>query len=619
MESLDLLEPRKLYDSKLKEAHHKNAEDYWEELAKKGRLNKEENSRTCDEHYKTLKKYNKVLKHAQMLRGWRAFSIVLSIITIVICGFLLFLEIMETSGQGSFITDIFGENPWWIWLVSILGILLGIGGIAVPCVLMNKHIKEADKKAAELKKLAEELKSKAYIQMGGLNSLYDWGVAPTLVTKTTPLIQMDKTFNPARYMYLNEHYGFGENTNKDTSTIVVQSGTILGNPFIIERDYCTEIVQHTYTGSLTIHWTTTHTDSEGRSYTRSHTQTLTASVTKPKPIYYYDTWLIYGNGAAPKLSFSRKPSDANNMSDKDIAKKTNAFSKELKKMAEDRLKDGFTPMTNVEFEYLFNALNRDNEVEFRLLFTPLAQKSMLDLIKSETPFGDDFYFEKAQNLNFIQSKHSQSADYEGDPNQFIHFDNRIAKTTFVNYHDTFFRNVFFDLAPLLCIPLYQQYKAPEYIYKDNYKGNVTSYEAEIMANKYSQTQFAHPLSKTDSILKSEFIKRDGKADIVNIHAYGYDMIKHIDYISKLGGDGYYHNVPVEWYEYVPVEQITPLGIQHLGVDNNDARNKYDKASAIIGNSGIPSQRGLFSSILHNPRKSWNSEELYKLFSQQEDK
>lgn len=611
MDSLDLLEPRKLYDSKLKEAHHNNATEYWDNLAKKGLLNIEENSKTCDEHYKTMKKYNDVTRHAKMLRGWRTFSIVMSIITIVVGIILIYFKA----------TNQVPEEMWYFILIGILCILAGIGGIVLPCVLMNKHIKSADEEAAKLKKIADDLKNKAYTQMAGLNSLYDWGVAPTLVSKTTPLIQMDKVFNPARYMYLQDNYGFTENENADTSTVLVQSGTILGNPFIIERDFCTHMVNHTYSGSLVIHWTTTHTDSEGRTYTQNHTETLHAYVTKPKPEYYYETWLIYGNGAAPKLSFSRVPSDANKMNDKEIAKKAKNFEKELRKRAEEAIKNNksFTAMTNNEFEYLFNALNRDNEVEFRLLFTPLAQKSMIDLIKSKTPYGDDFFFEKAKCLNFIQSAHSQNADYEGNPAQFIHFDNRISKQKFVKFHDEFFKNIFFDLAPLLCIPLYQQYKAPEYIYADNYKGNVTTYESEVIANKYNPSAFMHPDCKTDTILKAEFIKKEGKSDIVNIHSFGYDKIRHIDYIPVRGGDGYMHNVPVEWFEYIDVEMITPMGIQNVGVDNVDAASKYDKASSIIGNNGIISQRGLFSSILNDGNLTWNSEELNKLFSQQEEK
>ena len=32
-----------------------------------------------------------------------------------------------------------------------------------------------------------------------------------------------------------------------------------------------------------------------------------------------------------------------------------------------------------------------------------------------------FYFEKAKNLNYIKSNHSQTQDYYADPNQFIGF------------------------------------------------------------------------------------------------------------------------------------------------------------------------------------------------------
>ena len=60
----------------------------------------------------------------------------------------------------------------------------------------------------------------------------------------------------------------------------------------------------------------------------------------------------------------------------------------------------FTAMTNDKFDVLFGATDRTNETEFRLLFTPLAQNSMINLIENAKPYGDDFYFVK-ENLSLI--------------------------------------------------------------------------------------------------------------------------------------------------------------------------------------------------------------------------
>ena len=50
----------------------------------------------------------------------------------------------------------------------------------------------------------------------------------------------------------------------------------------------------------------------------------------------------------------------------------------------------------------------------------------------------------------------------------------------------------------------------------------------------------------------QFSKDD--VDETCITAYSYDIEKRVDFITMKGGDGYYHDVPVEWDEYLPLEQ-----------------------------------------------------------------
>ena len=124
----------------------------------------------------------------------------------------------------------------------------------------------------------------------------------------------------------------------------------------------------------------------------------------------------------------------------------------------------FTAMTNDKFDVLFGAIDRTNETEFRLLFTPLAQNSMINLIENAKPYGDDFYFVKENCLNYISSIHSQTEDYFIEPSKYSSYSYDESRNKFIEYNCHFLEALYFDLAPLLCIPLYQQYKPVEYIY-----------------------------------------------------------------------------------------------------------------------------------------------------------
>ena len=72
----------------------------------------------------------------------------------------------------------------------------------------------------------------------------------------------------------------------------------------------------------------------------------------------------------------------------------------LERKSEDALEDGgnFQALANEEFDAQFNALDRNNEVEFRVLFTPLAQSNYKDIFEN-SPYGDDFLF----SINNVKS------------------------------------------------------------------------------------------------------------------------------------------------------------------------------------------------------------------------
>ena len=278
----------------------------------------------------------------------------------------------------------------------------------------------------------------------------------------------------------------------------------------------------------------------------------------------------------------------------------------------------FTALANKEFESLFNALDRNNEAQFRLLFTPIAQQSMIDLLRSKEPFGDDFVFLKRNNLNYIKSAHSQTTLYLEDFARYNTYDYEVAKATFIQDAEDYFKGIYFDLAPLMCIPLYQQHMSQEYIYEDQYYGNVTSYETEAIANRYNEKVFAPKDAVTHCILKSEFRKKKGKGDKVNIHAYAYRAENRTTIITKMGADGRNHQIPVHWIEYIPVEKVTPFVVQPVSSEEryDQIIDKLTSDENLVSNiltGGIYYRRGILSMLL-NDEDNYDPDYIDKLLS-----
>lgn len=587
-----LLEPLKGYNSVYKEAFRKNATDYFDELVKKSNINISENNSTVKKYDEKINKINALNKLINKKKGLRGFLIFLMVVIVIAAITLIALTV----------NDLFNK----IAGISISIVCVGLFVLLLILIIkkINPKIKSINELKANLEIEANELLSAAYKQMAPLNALYDWGIAGELITKTIPVIEWDKYFDVKKYQYLHDKFGLVHNSDKNVSTYYCLSGSILGNPFLICKDYRQSWYNKQYDGYLTISWTErVRTENGYKTVTR--TQTLHATVTKPAPTYNYETYLVYGNEAAPDLTFYRNPSKASGKTEKEIDKMVQKGSKKLDKKAEKAVinNSSYTKLGNDEFEVLFGATNRNNEVQFRLLFTPLAQNNILDIIKNSEPFGDDFYFEKDKKLNYIQSRHSQTFDYHDNPTKFIHYDYNTCKKLFVEYMCDYFKNFYFDMAPLMSVPLYQQTKTHEYIYEKGFDFNISPYEHEAIANSFNTNYLKPENADTPSILKTTFTGKVGNADNLNIDAYAFDAQKRLTYVSVLGGDGAFHNVPVYWFEYVPVEKQTKMMIENKEssrYDFNSLMNNKSFASLInklSSNNACLYERGLFAILV----------------------
>ena len=216
-------------------------------------------------------------------------------------------------------------------------------------------------------------------------------------------------------------------------------------------------------------------------------------------------------------------------------------------------------------------------------------------------------------VNTIISSHSQNAEYDGDPSVFYHFDLEKARENFINLNVAYFKGVFFDLAPLLAIPLYQQYPTNEYIFKDDVGADYSRHLSEMQANRFNDSYFKPQECITPIILKSQFHQQRGDVHTVAMHAHGFKGIEHVEYVSKMGGDGRRHDVPVHWIEYVPVEKVTPFIVQATNINRKqffELTHTSEYAQFLnrnVSNNAILVSRGLFSFI--NSCSKYSADEL----------
>lgn len=559
-----LLEPLKAYKDVYESKFDENIKNYFKGLVEKSSLDVAQNRKSVADYKRELSVLNELKGKLKRQRALKAFLIILAVAGFVMLGIGIYLLVMSNIVPGASLTA--------------AGAVCAILGITLTVTVVNKKIKALNDECEKQDQIADDLQTECWKQMANLNRLFESNATKKLIESTVPQIKIDDNFDMRRYDYLSGKYGFKDKADQNKSTIAILTGEIAGNPFVVDRELVQTMGSETYTGTLLITWTTTYRDSEGKTHTQHHSQTLVATVTKPKPIYKEQTRLIYGNEAAPDLCFSHTPSHAEKLSEKELESKVKSGVKKIERLQKKDLANGnasFTGMGNEEFDVLFGALDRNNEVQFRLLFTPLAQKNMLELMKSDFAFGDDFYMFKSRCLNYISSEHSRYWDLNTSYSRYQSYDVDDAFNKFRGFNRSYFKSLYFDLAPLLSIPLYQQHKPHEYIYMDTYPRNYTSYEAEYAVNKLGQSVFAHSMAHTKTILKTGFMKKDGKSDELTVTAYSFTTRDRVEIVPMLGGDGDIHGVPVHWTEYIPVSQNSTVRLKQLDMTDKQFGEKLN--------------------------------------------
>ncbi len=550
----EIYEPVTLFRDSLKETHATNTSEFFEELVRRSGVDEAANAAKVNEIHKLDSEIGAHDGSEAFLRFVRKVFWLVAV-ACVIC--IVVYALGANNSNAPF-------SPQWA-MAAFVG---AAGSVFAVFFWLNPRIKTIREALQSLKEKRSEMINEALLQMAPLNRLYDWDMPGKLVQKTVPLLQLDPYMTNGRLEEIRRTFGWSDRFNTNKSVLCTLSGQINGNPFVVAETLDFSMGAKTYRGSKSISWRErqTTTDAQGRRHTSYVTkrQTLSASVTKPAPEHYTNKVVIYGNEAAPTLRFSRSPSsfsdDGGGLLDK--WRKSREI-KELEKFSRNLDDDsGFTMMSNKDFEVLFHAIDRNDDVQFRLLFTPLAQRQMVTLLKDKSVgYGDDFAFVKDNMINMVWPQHLSDLDLAAHPLAFHSYDLAAARRFFNDFNNDYFRSFFFAMAPVLTIPLYQQHRSHSDIYKDVYSRSPSFWEHETIANIHGQDEFKHHLSATPNILKT--VVRESRDDVhlVEVTAYGFRTERHTEFVDKFGGDGNWHQVPVDWVEYLPVSRTSSMAVR----------------------------------------------------------
>ncbi len=538
MDSL-IFNPLDVYEKVLSQRHKTNAEAFFEALQAKSGIQIEENRATVAKYNAQQAKADQVMQKARLYKTLRVFAIIATVLSA-----LLAVEQFYCSQA----------------LPGILLLLAAGGLLALWLWKLNPLIKNLKALYEKENAAAQALLQACWQQMAPLNNLFTNWDGITLTERTVPSFCFQPHLPVMQEKNMTDHFDLPAYEESEQTVLDTLSGTYNDNPFLYERRRIHAMGTETYHGYKTIHWTEHYTDSKGRHRSRSRSQTLHATVTKPKPFYRTETRLHYGAQAGPDLNFSRENRHLEDKSERAIDSMVRKGEKKLQQKAEDALENNrnFMGMSNTEFDVLFDALDRDHEVQFRLLFTPLAQTNMLDLIRSETGYGEDFDFYKRRRMNTIVSEHNQSWSMLLEPDSFRTYDYDALRRQFLAAHQEYFKSIYFDFAPLLAVPAYQERPTHSLPSLPEKHPKYSMRECEVLANAMDASCLAHPGSRTPAIMKASHKASGEGADTVCITAHSYRTVERVDLVAELGGDGRFHQVPVPWQQYIPVETTTDL-------------------------------------------------------------
>ena len=315
--------------------------------------------------------------------------------------------------------------------------------------------------------------------------------------------------------------------NENESVLELLSGSLGASPFVLEKRYSCHMENVTYTGSTSITWTETETyvDDKGKKCTRDvqRSQTLTASVTRPAPVYHKEWHLNIMSDRAASVCFTHKPT-------------VFSFLRHT------------GPLRNTALEDSRHILNiqkvSGDAIEYGIMFNPLSVAAIHALQNDrEYGYGDDFTIVKDGPILKVSSKHFEKFEFNSPVRISTDwYDYETLKQEFISNSVEYFRSLYFAFAPALAFDIYQRFEpVTKCRGQENYDKRPSDIEVEHIVNRL--------LNRDSCICKVNTIqKRFGCWEVI-VDLHTFECANFTEVFSVSGGDGKSHDVVVPYTEF----------------------------------------------------------------------
>lgn len=543
----DILNPVRYRTDFLKE-HASGTETYLNELLEQTGTSLKENQAACQE----INALDKVL-----LKTKRKFSLFKAGMGILLT---LLVVLMLTSIGGAYY--VFTEpgislSPAAIYSIFASCILVAVGFlvlIVLTSFFLSKKSKKFKSTISNFEEVIGTKTHEAFVKLHDFYRAFNYSQVYSQIQAQIPEIEFLKSADTNFVKYIEKNFDLVYVPSSSTMLVNYKAGYFYKNPFIVGMYKEMNMVPHTYTGSLAISYYTGFGE-----HRRLVSETLHATLVKPKPEYkYIAVNSLYAN-AVPELEFEKAP-----VLDYNPAKHDKYIKQAEKTLAQIEKKNAdFTPMSNTEFEALFPATKRSSEQKYRAFFGQVAQQNLVNFAKTLLS-GRNYTYSKSHNTNEVALR-ELSESFDLNPLDFVNYDLTSFLSKYQEYAKELSASLYDSFIPYLSNPVLLEgniSKQPEYT------RNASILEHLALLTKFKNSELLPSEAGLDEYILEPLPEYE---NVCKVHSF--KAVPRVDYVVVNAGDGP-HQVPVNWTEYIPVFKELRYEVQQNQDDSNYFENNF---------------------------------------------
>lgn len=543
----DILNPVRYRTDFLKE-HASGTETYLNELLEQTGTSLKENQTDCQE----INALDKVL-----LKTKRKFSLFKTGIGILLT-LLVILTLTAIGGAYYVFTEPgISLSPAAIYSIFASCILVAVGFlvlIVLTSVFLSKKSKKFKSTISNFEEVIDIKIQEAFVKLHDFYRAFNYSQVYNQIQAQIPEIEFLKSADTNFVKYIEKNFDPVYVPSSTSMLVNYKAGYFYKNPFIVGMYKEMNIVPHTYTGSLAISYYTGFGE-----HRRLISETLHATLVKPKPEYkYIAVNSLYAN-AVPELEFEKAP-----VLDYNPAKHDKYIKQAEKMLAQIEKKNAdFTPMSNTEFEALFPATKRSSEQKYRAFFGQVAQQNLVNFAKTLLS-GRNYTYSKSHNTNEVALR-ELSESFDLNPLDFVNYDLTSFLSKYQKYAKELSASLYDSFIPYLSNPVLLEgniSKQPEYT------RNASILEHLALLTKFKNTELLPNESGINEYILEPLPEYE---NVCKVHSF--KAVPRVDYVVVNAGDGP-HQVPVNWTEYIPVFRELRYEVLQNQDDSNYFENNF---------------------------------------------